>query len=229
MPRVHHVQKAAKDHPEIGVKKGEPYYHWTFKNQRGPGTQVKSKTYPKPSQLTRSAFKSQWRGFSETIAEMPLDDGLYDALQELAGEIRALGEECQSSLDNMPEGLQQGSTGELLQTRIDNCESWASEIEGLDDPGQFDESEIEDLPTFESWLDDGGPAEPMPERMNYGGDAGDAEAWGEFLDALNDWAHEQWAAFGEDLAAKIEEARSEYDSKLEELRDEAANADPGEE
>lgn len=225
MPRVHKVEKAQKADPRAGIAKGDTYYWWTFKNQRGPGTKVKSKVYPKPSQLTRSNFKSQWRSFGEEIAELALDDGLYDALQEIAGRIRELGDECQGSLDNMPEGLQQGATGEMLQERIDNCESWASEIEGLDDPGQFDESEIEDLPTFADWLDDGGPAAPEPQRADF---ADEVEEFQEYLDAFQDWAEQCWADFGTEVQEKIEEARSEYDSKLSDLRDEAGNADPGE-
>lgn len=214
MPRVHKVEKARKAIPSSGVKVGDTYYWWTFKNRVGKGTRMTSKTYPKPSQLTRSSFKSAWRSFSEEIEELALDDGLYDALQEIAGRIRELGEEAQGSLDNMPEGLQQGATGELLQTRIDNCESWASDIEGLDDPGSFDEAEIEDLPEFGAWLDEGGPSGPMPASLD---------------DGLQEWAEKAWSDFGDDLQAKIEEARTEYDSKLEELRDEAINADPGEE
>lgn len=214
MPRVHKVEKAQKADPRAGIAKGDTYYWWTFKNQRGPGTKVKSKVYPKPSQLTRSNFKSQWRSFGEEIAEMALDDGLYDALQEIAGRIRELGEECQGSLDNMPEGLQQGATGEMLQERIDNCESWASDIEGLDDPGQFDEAEIEDLPEFGEFLDTDATEQPAV----VDGDIGD----------LIEWAFLLWEDFGIDVREKVEEARTEYDSTLESLREEAANADPGE-
>src|SRR5262245_50595270 len=138
MPKVNTVEKARKADDRYGIKVGDKYYWWSFKNQRGPGTIVKSKTYPKPSQLTRSSFKSQWRSFAEQIEDMAVEDGLYDNLQSLAADIRTLGEECQSSLDNMPEGLQQGATGEMLQERIDNCDSWASEIESLDQPERED-------------------------------------------------------------------------------------------
>lgn len=134
MPRVHKVEKARKAMPAQGIAVGDSYYWWKFKNRVGNGTRMVSKTPPKPSQLTRSGFNSQWRGFAEQIEELPLDDGLYDALQEIAGAIRELGEEAQSSLDNMPEGLQQGATGELLTQRVENADSWASEIEGLEQP-----------------------------------------------------------------------------------------------
>jgi len=134
MPRVNHVAHAAKDHPDIGVKKGEPYYWWKFKNRVGNGTVVKSKTPPKASQLTRSAFASTWRGIEEQLEALPLDEDLYDAIQGIAGDLRSLADETQGSLDNMPEGLQQGSTGELLQSRIDAANDWADSLEGLDEP-----------------------------------------------------------------------------------------------
>lgn len=202
MPRVHKVERARKAKPEKGIKVGDTYYWWTFKNQRGPGTKMVSLTYPKPSQLTRSAFKSQWRGFAEEIGDLALDDGLHEALQDIASRIRELGEECQSSLDNMPEGLQQGATGEMLQERINNCETWADEIEGLDEPDRDAcNSEAED--EF-----------PEPERSDFDeGEDGDKE----FADAV--------AQAKSDRDEKAEEL---WQEKLEALKEEAANADPGE-
>jgi hypothetical protein len=206
VPRVNKVEKARKAIPSIGVVPGDSYFWWTFKNQTGPGTKVVSKTYPKPSQLTRSNFKSQWRGFQEEIAELALDETLSDALQDIASRIRELGEECQSSLDNMPEGLQQGATGEMLQERIDNCESWASDIENLDEVTR----EEAEHPTFEEFLDN--DATPQP---NNNGE-------------LVEWAYIYWENYQSDCAERQREADEEYESKLSDTRDEAINADPGE-
>ena len=83
MPKVHHV-KAAKDYPEIGVQKGEMYYHWTFKNQRGPGTKVKSKTRPRASQLTRSLnSKTMPVGLMDFTSQFTLNWGGMCALAVL--------------------------------------------------------------------------------------------------------------------------------------------------
>lgn len=210
MPRVNTVEKARKADPRYGIAVGDKYYWWTFKNQRGPGTKMKSKTYPKPSQLTRSNFKSQWRGFAEQMQDLALDDGLHDALQEIAGAIRELGEECQSSLDNMPEGLQQGSTGEMLQERIDACDNWAGEIEGLDQP----EREDPEHQTFEEFLD---------EYMAREG----AEQPGEMADLI-EWATDLWDDHKRECQEREDEADTNFQSALEDLRDEAINADPGE-
>jgi hypothetical protein len=222
MPRVITVEKARKADPRYGIEVGDKYYYWVFKNQRGPGTKVKSKTYPRPSQLTRSNFKSQWRSFGEEIADLAVDDGLYDALQEIAGRIRELGEECQSSLDNMPEGLQQGSTGEMLQERIDNCDSWASEIEGLDQP-ELEEIERQ---SFDEFLDE--QPDDQPQRKDFGGDAGDSAAWAEFLAALHDWATGRWADWEQEFLDACEQAVETYNDALEAIKEEAINADPGE-
>jgi hypothetical protein len=46
-------------------------------------------------------------------------------------ELRDLAEECQDNLDNMPEGLQQGDTGMMLQERIEACNNAADELEGI--------------------------------------------------------------------------------------------------
>ena len=53
MPRVYTVNAARKDYPDDGISKGDTYYYWKFNY----GSKVKSKTYPKRSQLTRSHLK----------------------------------------------------------------------------------------------------------------------------------------------------------------------------
>ena len=122
MPRVHHL-KARKDYPDIGVTKGEMYYKWSIKLQRG-GLVRRSKTYPRPSQLNR--------GFSGRLGDIQQDISAasdVDDLRSLAETLRELGSEQQESFDNMPEGLQQGDTGQMLEERANNCETWADEIE----------------------------------------------------------------------------------------------------
>lgn len=153
MPRVHHVEHAAKDHPDIGVKKGEPYYWWKFKNRVGNGTVVKSKTPPKASQLTRSEFASTWRSIEEQIEALPLDESLHEALQGIAGDLHALADEQDEKFNNMPEGLQQGSTGELLEQRRDAANEWADAIEALDEPSR-EEADPEPLEREEGESDE---------------------------------------------------------------------------
>ena len=55
-----------------------------------------------------------------------------DTAQSIADELDSIKEQCQDSLDNMPEGLQEGDTGQLLQERIDNLEYAISDLEAID-------------------------------------------------------------------------------------------------
>ena len=55
-----------------------------------------------------------------------------DTAQSIADELSNIRDETQDSLDNMPEGLQEGDTGQLLQERIDNLESAISDLECID-------------------------------------------------------------------------------------------------
>jgi hypothetical protein len=128
MPRVTHVKRAQKDNPVC--KAGEPYYWWKFRY----GGKRYSLTPPRPSQLTQSAYYGTVRGLIEQIsdynAEEPSD--LESLRDEVAGEIRQAGEECNDSKENMPEGLQEGDTGQMLEERYNECESAADELESMD-------------------------------------------------------------------------------------------------
>lgn len=140
MPRVH-TPKAQKDYPNEGIKKGDVYYKWkTRPGGRGEGIIHRSATRPKPWQLTSSPFLQQQYMLEDQLQNLTLEDMTSDTRDEIAGEIRALGEECQESLDNMPESLQYAPSGEMLQERIDACEGWADEIEGVEIP----DNELED-------------------------------------------------------------------------------------
>jgi len=59
-------------------------------------------------------------------------DDLKQEVDDAASQIRELGEEQEGKLDNMPDGLREGPTGEMLQNRYDECERMADELEGID-------------------------------------------------------------------------------------------------
>jgi chromosome segregation ATPase len=141
MPRVHFVKKARKDNP--AVKAGESYYHWSFRF----GGKRYSKTYPKRSQLTQSGFLSELYdlqdGIDDRFKDLKTGEDFDTALQDLISEVEGLRDECQDSLDNMPEHLQDSSSsGELLRERVDALEQWVSELDGVDT--DFDEELTED-------------------------------------------------------------------------------------
>ena len=135
MPKVKFVKQARKDNP--AVKKGESYYWWSFRNS---GKHY-SATRPKASQLTQSNYLSQVHSLEEnfTIDETNLE-GIIDSL---VMEIERLGEECQESLDNIPEQLHEGNAGQLLQERIDACDSCVSTLQSLD--VELESTSLDDL------------------------------------------------------------------------------------
>lgn len=151
MPRVHTVEKARKNYPNYGIKKGDKYYWWKFRY----GGKVMSKTYPKPSQLTQSGYLSQLYDIQDRLASITNGIGdasdLAGAVTEIVSELESLKEETESSLEQMPEHLRDTSTsGELLTSRIEALDSAIDELNGLtlDDFEEDGDQELED------WLSD---------------------------------------------------------------------------
>lgn len=122
-------RKARKDYPEAGIKAGEEYWYVRLKLQRG-GLVKRSKTPFTQSQLTTSPFKGGWYSMQEAWENSAKD---ADDMRAAAETIRELGEEARGSFDNMPEGLQQGDTGQTLEQRADGCEEKADELDALAD------------------------------------------------------------------------------------------------
>lgn len=141
MPRVHSVKKARKAYPIYGIEPGDPYYWWKFRYR----PRIMSKTYPKRSQLTQSGFLSQLYDLEDGVTS----DCTSDQLESLIAGLEVLGEECQESLDNMPEHLQESSSsGMLLQERIDALEGWVADLQGIlddDDNSDLDSIELAEL------------------------------------------------------------------------------------
>ncbi len=129
MARAHFVNRARKDYPEQGIKKGDGYWWWRFFRSTVVN---RSRVQPRASQLTGSAFLSELYAIQEEIEGLAADEELQNQVEELAGRIRDLGEECQNNRDNMPEGLQDSETGQLLEARADACEAAADELEAID-------------------------------------------------------------------------------------------------
>lgn len=140
MARANFVKKAQKARPDYGIKKGDSYWWWKL-HIRSP--KQYSKTQPRRSQLTASSFLSSLWEIEDALADLSekmTKDEIKSEVESAIDEIRDLGSEQSDNLSNMPEGLQQGSTGELLQGRADSCEEMANELEGID----FDQK-VEDI------------------------------------------------------------------------------------
>ena len=125
MPRVHR-RIAAKDYPSDGIAKGQTYWTWRMRTARS-GVTRRSATPPKPEQLTMSEYAQTWLPLNREVSAFT---GEPDDLDDLIERARALGEEQRERLENMPEALQTGPTGDLLEERASECEALADALEG---------------------------------------------------------------------------------------------------
>ena len=126
MPKVKKVT-ARKDYPQFGIKKGDVHYFTQMKTGPRSSKVMRQKTPFKRSQLTNSEYLAalyDWEDSKGDIATL-------DDLRASAEAIREIAEEQQQKLDNMPEGLQQGDTGQMIQARIDACEGAADELDDI--------------------------------------------------------------------------------------------------
>jgi len=150
MARVHFVKSARKDNSV--AKKGESYYWWQHAFQ----PKQLSKNQPTRSQIQSSAFLAELYELEDTKPNPEFDadniqscfDDLQSAIEEHIGSIEDLKDQCEESLQNMPEHLQeQSSTGELLQERIDALEQYLSELQSISISYDENQSvkELEDL------------------------------------------------------------------------------------
>jgi uncharacterized protein YukE len=141
-------RKAAKDYPANGIKKGDKYFYVKIKTGPYSSRTIRSLKCPKRYELTTSDFYSTlWRIEDEGF------DGVEDggSLRDVAEEVRELGGEQQEKFDNMPDGLQQGDTGQLVEERANQCEEWADAIEQA---AQALEEALEQLDaSAQAWID----------------------------------------------------------------------------
>lgn len=128
MPKVH-KRVARKDYPKFGIVKGQSHYQWTLKTGPRSSQEFRQASPPRRSQLTSSEYLGTLYGLCDRIEEA--EDA--DALRDLAQELRELGEEQDAKFENMPEGLQQGDTGQTLESRASACSEAADEIESAAD------------------------------------------------------------------------------------------------
>jgi len=185
MPRV--VQRRArKDYPREGIKAGDLYYYTKIKLQRG-GIEMRSLKPFKESQLTRSPFKSGFLAAGEAWDD---SEKTAEDIRAAAEAIRELGQEAQNSYDNMPEGLQQGDTGQVLENRASTCESVADQLDSLAD----DLEALEDL--------DDEPDDPMEPD-----DEDDEEAMAAYEAAKEE--HDEWQTASDEREAEVERITDE--------------------
>ena len=142
MARVY-KRKARKDYPKDGIKKGDEYYIVSLKTGPRSSRTLRSLRPFRRSQLTTSEYLSTLYDIEDDLQSFTLVEELSDIVDRW----RPLAEETQGKFDNMPEGLQQSETGQLLEERIQSCENAADELESLlddwDEDNKTEESEAD--------------------------------------------------------------------------------------
>lgn len=162
------------------IQVGDSYYTYSRKMSRGGITYFKHVAcgYPRPTQLSNrktavieeALLDASWptASFDSTDLAGQAESFLADVksvVEEIAGVIRDVGQEYQDSFDNMPENLQQGDTGQALETVAQEMDSKADDLESWDptsDEPDWPEPDDDDRDAyvdacqqaFESWADD---------------------------------------------------------------------------
>lgn len=128
MPRVH-AQRANKDYPEHGIKKGTTYYWWKFR--RG-GKRMSAKP-PKPSQLTQSEFWGAVYGLQEDYETAPAFDDIEGQIDEIKTRLEEIRDEQEEKRSNMEDKFPNGCPSmELLQERYDALDEAVNTLDGID-------------------------------------------------------------------------------------------------
>jgi hypothetical protein len=152
MPKVFRVESARKSPGKCSrcgeeIAAGSPYVWWQFRFRGKTVRCGKAECGPKPADLTSSEYQKAIYALHDNYKfEGATLDDLESERDNAVSDIESLRDETQEKLDNMPEGLQQGNSGTLLQERVDALESAVSDLENvefdeLDDAGEEDQSE----------------------------------------------------------------------------------------
>lgn len=128
---------ARKDYPRHGIKKGDRYWYVSLKTGPKSSRELRQIAPFNRAQLTTSEFLITMYGLEDRLNTLTnLDD-----LDDIKTELETLRDETQEKFNNMPEGLQQGATGEQLTSRINGCDAAINEIEEL--IGRYEELGLE--------------------------------------------------------------------------------------
>lgn len=129
------TQKAGKDYPAQGIKKGDVYYQWSF--FRGPT--MRSATRPRPSQLINSPTHSMAVACGEALEDAlnPKGDAPFkcpndvkEAIEGVLGKVEEAISDHEEAISTMQDAFPNGNpTIEEFETRRDALQQFQSDIE----------------------------------------------------------------------------------------------------
>lgn len=146
--RVTHVSKSRKSPGKCHkcgctIHKGESYRWFQFAFSPKTIRCAKPECMPTRSDLTRSEFYRSLFAIEDAFSKamgagkQAVDPTIVaSAARDAAEELRNLASECEDKRSNMPEGLQDSDTGQLLETRAQECNDKADEIESYADDAE---------------------------------------------------------------------------------------------
>ena len=166
MARINTVQKSRKEKVcgRCGktIPVGSKYFYIDFYSGR---TAVRCENCGfKKSETTENYYLQQVYGLQENYEERlhnSTGEDLEDIKSELVDELETLKDECQERFDNIPEQLQDGDAGQLLQERIDSLDGVISDVDSTDvqDFEDWREDNGYGEEDFESWCEENGYAD----------------------------------------------------------------------
>jgi hypothetical protein len=152
MPKVYHVKKCRKSPGKCGkcgceIKVGDPYVNWSFRRSVGKAwvadTRIrcdKPACKPTPKDLTSSEFMRALYEIQEhDFTNNTTQEDMESMRDDVIGELESLRDETREKFDNMPEGLQQGDTGQTLEQRCEALDDVIIELQDIDIEPQVEE------------------------------------------------------------------------------------------
>lgn len=116
------------------IKPGDKYYEWKH-NHAPVSRQHQEHGAPKQSELCTGKMSGVYAAIegaeADIAAARKTDDpsGLADILTSCAESVNEVKDEYEQSKSNMPDSLQEGPTGELIQEKVDGLEQFADALE----------------------------------------------------------------------------------------------------
>jgi hypothetical protein len=147
---------------------------------------------------------------------------LQSVRDDVVGELNNIADETEGKLENMPQGLQDGQTGETLRGRAECLRDVASNLEGIDIPDDPDEVVFEEV-SAEEWTVKQGEAEVgkiMKKKANWIWQPTDAklkdcEKYGD-LENAKEAAKQELTEAAED-GRTLDDVRNELDQALDDI------------
>ena len=206
MARINVVNKSRKENKCGGCGKiipvGSKYFYVDFYSGRH-AVRCASCGFKRWETTENSYLQTLYQiqdDYQEKLDNMDADTADTSIKDDIVSDLENLRDECQERFDNIPEQLQDGDAGSLLQERIDSLDEAISDIDNVDFE-EFDDWKDDngyDEESFDSWCEENGFADEDDFEENIEDHKSDFE----------DEAKEKYEEYLEDVRSEISDALS---------------------